>query len=227
VEVGKTALAQPDHVAVHYLDMGARVPGADMHRPSGRDERVEVSHDGGDTTARRFITDSTGTTHGPDDTPEAADSGADQSPSPQGSTEAAGAATAQAEADTQGETKTVQIKQAMSSTLRATGRLISDAAGAARDAYREGPGERMIEAELERRAERFARGEVTRVARQAKRDAPLGQKRFASNNVRYFDRPAIMREAKARYKSAIRAGWSVMEAEQYAAQGGQDEKEDV
>lgn len=224
--VGFYPTRYPEHVRVFQLDPHGEDAAADQQRRAGADtapgdqgdSRLEVSHDeSGDTTMRRFATDMTGSTSVEAGDASRAPGDTDKRPG-EATGEAEPEGSAEAAAD-EGDGKNT-FTRALGGVLRVTGRVISDASGSALEAYRQGPGERMLEDQLERRAEKVGRRALRAEVREAKRGAPLLERRYAANNIKYHAGAEIKRAAKREYKDAVRASW-----QEEDGRGGEEQDE--
>jgi hypothetical protein len=221
--VGATAMRVPDHVQVFYLD--APESGSDMGQRDGADargatgdldrRRLEFHHEPTDRAAHRSTSGESGDRTGEQ-------SGADQADDGAADNDRAGNDAAETGAE-EGEGKR-SFTKALNGVLRVTGRVISDASQQALEAYRQGPGERTIEAHLETQAERYGNREVRRQVRAAKRGAPRFQRQFAANNVRYHASKDIKSRAKREYKDAVRASWREEDEDARGAQEQDDQE---
>lgn len=202
----------PDHVRVFQLTTHAASDAAGPRQRHGPDTASgdhddhphETGHEDADTTAQRFVTDMSGRT-----TVENGDSDRDHEDVTDKPDEAGGVGgheKVEYGAEAEGDGKNA-VARKLGGVLRVTGKVLSDVSGKALDAYRNGPGERMLDDQLERSAERVGRQALRDQVRAAKRDAPILQRRYAANNIKYHAGVEIIQTAKRDFKERMRASW--------------------
>lgn len=197
------SLRYPDHVRVFTLE----TPDADSSDTTKGDHLGnghEVIPNGADATTHRFATDMHGTTADESGNTTRVHEDVAERLGEAGGAPEQGAAAAKTEEEGGGKNA---LARALGSALRMTGHVISDASSKALDAYRQGPGEHMIEDQLEKTATKVGKQALKDEVRAAKRGAPWLQRQYAANNVRWHAGREIEQNAKRAYKDAVRARW--------------------